>query len=74
MHNPHRFLIRMIAFVVVSAGLASLLYTTLEEAFRANPALNGLITGVLLIGIAYRCGRFWRSFLRSVGLSGTRPA
>lgn len=43
----------MIAFVVVSGGLASLLLTTLQEAFNANPALNGLIAGVLLIGIAY---------------------
>ena len=43
----------MIAFVVVSVGLASLLLSTLKEAFDANPALNGLIAGVLLIGIAY---------------------
>ncbi len=43
----------MIAFVVVSGGLASLLLSTLKEAFNANPALNGLIAGVLLIGIAY---------------------
>ena len=43
----------MIAFVVVSGGLASLLLPTLKEAFNANPALNGLIAGVLLIGIAY---------------------
>ncbi len=43
----------MIAFVVVSGGLSSLLLSTLKEAFNANPALNGLIAGVLLIGIAY---------------------
>ncbi len=43
----------MIAFVVVSGGLASLLLSTLKEAFNANPALNGLIAGVLLFGIAY---------------------
>lgn len=43
----------MIAFVVVSGGLASLLLSTLQEAFNANPALNGLIAGVLVIGIAY---------------------
>ncbi len=53
MHSPHRFLIRMIAFVVAAGGLASLLLPTLVTAFNANPALNGLIGGVLLIGIAY---------------------
>ncbi|MCY3702417.1 MAG: flagellar motor protein MotA [Rhodospirillales bacterium] len=53
MHSPHRFLIRMVVFVVVSGGLASLLLPTLREAFNANPALNGLIAGVLVIGIAY---------------------
>ncbi len=53
MHSPHRFLIRMIAFVVVSGGLAALLLPTLKEAFETNPALNGLIAGVLFIGIAY---------------------
>ncbi|MXX22723.1 MAG: flagellar motor protein MotA, partial [Rhodospirillales bacterium] len=52
MHSPHRFLIRMVVFVVVSGGLASLLLPTLREAFNANPALNGLIAGVLVIGIA----------------------
>ena len=43
----------MVVFVVVSGGLTSLLLPTLREAFNANPALNGLIAGVLVIGIAY---------------------
>ena len=84
MHSPHRFLIQMIAFVVVSGGLASLLYTTLEEAFRANPALNGLISGVLLIGIAYSLQQVlalipeirWLERYASgmsVSMSGTKP-
>lgn len=84
MHSPHRFLIRMIAFVLVSGGLASLLYDTLEEAFRANPALNGLISGVLLIGIAYSFRQVlalipeirWLERYASgmsVSMSGTKP-
>ncbi len=43
----------MLAFVVASGGLAALLLSTLREAFETNPALNGLIASVLLIGIAY---------------------
>ena len=53
MHGPRRYLIRMLIFVF-SVGLAVAgLYLPLFEAFMANPALNGLIVGVLLLGIIY---------------------
>lgn len=53
MHGPRRYLIRMLIFVF-SVGLAVAgLYSPLLEAFMANPALNGLILGVLLLGIIY---------------------
>ena len=53
MHGPRRYLIRMLIFVF-SVGLAVAgLYLPLLEAFMANPALNGLIIGVLLLGIIY---------------------
>jgi hypothetical protein len=43
----------MIIFLGVVLALAAVLSQPLIEAFRANPALNGLIAGVLLIGIVY---------------------
>ena len=53
MHGPRRYLIRMLIFVF-SVGLAAAgLYLPLFEAFMANPALNGFIIGVLLLGIIY---------------------
>lgn len=53
MHGPRRYLIRMLIFVF-SVGLAVAgLSSPLFEAFMANPALNGLILGVLLLGIIY---------------------
>ena len=53
MHGPRRYLIRMLIFVF-SVGLAIAgLYSPLFDAFMANPALNGLILGVLLLGIIY---------------------
>ncbi|WP_135079498.1 flagellar motor protein MotA [Terasakiella sp. SH-1] len=51
MTRPQRYLIRMIFFLVAVGAAAFLLYGQLQEAFFANPALNGLILGVLLIGI-----------------------
>ena len=43
----------MIVFVLAVAAVAGALYEPLLGAFYANPALNGLIVGVLVLGIAY---------------------
>jgi hypothetical protein len=43
----------MIAFVVIVAGACAALYPQLKDAFVANGVLNGLILGVLLLGIIY---------------------
>lgn len=51
MTRPQRYLIRMILFLLAVGVVAVLLLSPLLGAFQANPALNGLILGVLLIGI-----------------------
>lgn len=51
MTRPQRYLIRMVLFLVAVLAAAVLLLGQLQDAFFANPALNGLILGVLLIGI-----------------------
>ncbi|MGQ0662155.1 MAG: flagellar motor protein MotA [Pseudomonadota bacterium] len=53
MTRPYRFLVRMIVFLAVVAGVCVLLLAGLTHAFLANPALNGLILGVLALGILY---------------------
>ncbi len=53
MTRPHRFLTRMILFLTVVGIASGLLFLPLREAFLANAPLNGLILGVLLLGIAY---------------------
>ena len=53
MNRPQRYLFRMIAFVVIVAGACAALYPQLKDAFVANGVLNGLIVGVLLLGIVY---------------------
>ena len=53
MTSPQRFLIRMVLFVAAVAVLGGVLFTPLRGAFSANVGLNGLILGVLLLGIIY---------------------
>jgi len=53
MNGPSRYLIRMALFLVVVLGACAALYPRLHSAFIANAVLNGLIVGVLLLGIAY---------------------
>ncbi|EKV31428.1 MotA/TolQ/ExbB proton channel family protein [Caenispirillum salinarum AK4] len=51
MIRPRRFLVRIAVFLIAVLIVAGLLFQPLLDAFMANPALNGLILGVLLIGI-----------------------
>jgi hypothetical protein len=49
--SPRIFLVRMLVFLVLVALIAVVLYRQILGAFMANPGLNGLILGVLFIGI-----------------------
>ncbi len=53
MTNPRRFLLRMIFFLIAVGLVASFLFEPLQGAFMANAPLNGLIIGVLVLGIIY---------------------
>lgn len=53
MSGQRRYLLRMSLFLAAVAGVAAVLASTLSMAFFANPALNGLILLVLIIGIFY---------------------
>lgn len=53
MTDPRRYLIRMVAFMVAAAIVCGVLGAPMAEAFMANPALNGVILGVLLIGVVF---------------------
>ena len=48
---PHIFLVRMLVFLVLCGFVAFILYRQILVAFMANPGLNGLILGVLFIGV-----------------------
>lgn len=53
MTNPRRFLLRMFLFLIAVGGVIAVLLEPLREAFLANAPLNGLILGVLALGILY---------------------
>jgi hypothetical protein len=49
--SPRIFLVRMLVFVVLGVLLVIILNRQIWAAFLANPGLNALIIGVLLIGV-----------------------
>jgi hypothetical protein len=53
MTNPQRFINRMIVFLLLAAIAVGAAYEIVFQMFLYNPLLNGLILGVLLVGIIY---------------------
>ncbi|BAT60043.1 hypothetical protein GJW-30_1_02578 [Variibacter gotjawalensis] len=49
--SPRVFLVRMLVFLILCGLVGVVLYQQILTAFRSNPGLNGLILGVLIIGI-----------------------
>jgi hypothetical protein len=49
----NRFLLRMLVFLLLVGALAVALGQPLATAFMGNPAVNGVILGILLAGIVY---------------------
>jgi hypothetical protein len=57
MSNPQRFINRVIVFLILVCVVVGVLSQVIWGAFLHNPALNGLIICVLVIGIAYTLRR-----------------
>lgn len=53
MTSPQRFIIRMVLFILALAVMSIFLILPLQQAFQANVYLNGIILGVLILGILY---------------------
>jgi hypothetical protein len=53
MTSPRHYLTRMLLFLIAVAVAIGVLAPHLHDAFLANPALNGLIVGVMFLGIIY---------------------
>ena len=70
MTGPRVYLLRMMVFLVLAGFLVMILAPQIMTAFMANPGLNGLIIGVLLIGVLMTFIQVMRLF-REVGWVNT---
>ena len=55
MTDPRKYLLRMLFFIIIVGAIIFILNEPLINAFQANVAINGLIFGVLLVGIIFLC-------------------
>jgi hypothetical protein len=60
--SPQVFLLSMLIFLAIVAFIAAILTRQISSAFSTNPGLNGLIAGVLLVGILLAFGQVTRLF------------
>ncbi len=60
--SPRIFLVGMASFLVLVGFVVLILYKSIALAFSANPGLNGLIIGVLLIGAMFAFRQVFRLF------------
>ncbi|RUU98653.1 flagellar motor protein MotA [Mesorhizobium sp. M6A.T.Cr.TU.017.01.1.1] len=61
--SPQVFLLTMVIFLMIVAFIAAILTRQISSAFVTNPGLNGLIIGVLVVGILLafvQVGRLFR--------------
>jgi hypothetical protein len=72
--SPRIFLVRMLVFLILCALLAVVLYKQIWNAFLANPGLNAVIFGVLLIGILLSFRQVLRLFPEVAWVNGFRLA
>ena len=72
--SPRIFLVRITVFLILCALVAVVLYKQIWAAFLANPGLNALILGVLLIGILLAFRQIIRLFPEVNWVNGFRLA
>ncbi len=60
--SPQVFLYSMLVFLAIAGFVVAILYRQISSAFQTNPGLNGLILGVLVVGILLVFGQVLRLF------------
>ena len=83
MTRPHSSLIKMFLLLGVVGAICVILFLPMRSFFLANIALNGLIVGILLLGIIYNFRQVSRlypevawieEFRRSLDKDGSHPS
>src|SRR5262252_6017195 len=72
--TPRIFLVRMSVFLILCSLVVVVLYKQILVAFMANPGLNALIVGVMLIGVALAYRQVGRLFREVNWVNGFRLA
>jgi len=72
--SPRIFLLRMLVFIILGGLVAFVLHKQIQVAFMANPGLNALIIGVLLIGIVLSVRQVMRLYPEIAWVNGFRLA
>jgi hypothetical protein len=72
--SPRIFLVRMLVFLILCGLIVVILHRQIWVAFMANPPLNALIVGVLVIGIALSFRQVVRLFPEVAWVNGFRLA
>jgi hypothetical protein len=72
--SPRIFLVRMLIFLILCSLIVIVIYPQVWVAFKANPPLNALIIGVLLIGIILAFRQVTRLFPEVAWVNGFRLA
>jgi hypothetical protein len=72
--SPRIFLVRMLVFLILGGLLVFILHAQIWTAFLANPGLNALIIGVLVVGILLTFRQVLRLFPEIAWVNGFRLA
>ncbi len=72
--SPRIFLVRMLVFLILCGLVATVLHRQIWAAFLANPGLNALIIGVLLVGTLFAFRQVVRLFPEIAWVNGFRLA
>jgi hypothetical protein len=72
--SPRIFLVRMLVFLILCSLVVVIIHRPIWTAFMANPPLNALIIGVLLIGIMLSFRQVIRLFPEVAWVNGFRLA
>ena len=72
--SPRIFLVRMLVFLILCGLIVVVIHPQILVAFKANPPLNALIIGVLVIGIMLAFRQVIRLFREVAWVNGFRLA
>jgi hypothetical protein len=72
LEKPGVHIVHMLVFTLVVGVLGAIMYPALKTAFMANPFLNGLILGTLILGMLYAYRMVWRLFPEVNWINGFR--